>query len=376
MRIAIDISQIIYEGTGVGEYTRQLVKNLLLLDKMNQYILFSTTVRSGWKIEKFRRELGTPENIIVKNIPISQTIGNLLWNRMHIFHIEKFLGRIDIFHSSDWIQPPSHALKVTTVHDLVVYKYPQFSHRKIIETQKRKLYWVKRECEGIIADSLATKDDLVDCLGIHKSKIRVIYPGINETYMRRKESQVKEVKSRYTLDAPYFLAVGTREPRKNIKTLLEAYIQLKKSDSTVANRDLVIIGKAGWGEEVSNVDGVKFIGYVPKEDLPYLYAGAEMFIYPSLYEGFGFPVLEAMASGIPVITSPRGSLKEITRDAAMLVNPESSSDLKKGILLLIKDKNLKRDLIDRGYENAKRFQWKNTASETLAFYTDLYRSKQ
>src|SRR3989344_4635516 len=180
MKIAIDISQIAYEGTGVANYTAEMVKHLLKIDKKNDYLLLGMTLRQRKKLlDYFNTVKNLSDKVTLKLFPIPQTVGNILWNQLHKIKIENLTGKIDIFHSSDWIQPPSCAKKVTTVHDLVIYKYPETSHPQIIEVQKRRLDWVKRECDAVLADSKCTKNDLINILHFNPNKIEVIYAGVN-----------------------------------------------------------------------------------------------------------------------------------------------------------------------------------------------------
>ena len=176
MKIGIDISQIVYEGTGVANYTRNLVENLLKIDKKNEYVLFFSSLR-----RKFIPKFPIPNSQFqIKTFRIPPTFLEFLWNKLHIFPIEWFVGKVDVFLSSDWTQPPTlKAKKVTVVHDLTCWKFPNQMHPRIVAVQKRRMKWVKKECDLIIADSQATKRDLVEIIGIPEKKIRVVYLGCN-----------------------------------------------------------------------------------------------------------------------------------------------------------------------------------------------------
>ena len=180
MKIGIDISQIIYEGTGVGKYTKNLIESLLKIDKQNEYVLFFSSLRRQLD-SLFIKELTSSRvktQVKIKLFKIPPTLLDLLWNRLHIFPIEWLIGEVDVFFSSDWTQPPTiKAKKVTAIHDLSVFKFPQEHHPKITAVQKRRLKWVKKECDFIICDSLAAKKDVMEILGIEKDKLKVIYPG-------------------------------------------------------------------------------------------------------------------------------------------------------------------------------------------------------
>jgi glycosyltransferase involved in cell wall biosynthesis len=185
MKIGIDISQIVY-GTGVSRYTQELVTNLIKIDRENEYVFFFSSLRQ--KISNFlpRGKAGefqtSNKNVKFKIFKLPPTILDLLWNRIHIINIENFIGRINIFHSSDWIQPPAQAIKITTVHDLSFLHYPQAFTKKIIQVHTRRLKWVKEECDMVLADSKATKKDLIELLNFDEKKIRVVYLGVDEKF--------------------------------------------------------------------------------------------------------------------------------------------------------------------------------------------------
>ena len=197
MKIGIDISQIVYEGTGVGEYTKNLIEALLKVDKENEYVLFFSSLRrqldslfinelTSWRVNELKNkkvhEL-TSWRVKIRQFKIPPTLLDFLWNKLHICPIEWLIGKVDVFFSSDWTQPLTlKAKKITTIHDLSVFKFPEEHHPKIVAVQKRRLKWVKKECDLIICDSLATKRDAMEILGIEKKRLRVIYPGGTFSY--------------------------------------------------------------------------------------------------------------------------------------------------------------------------------------------------
>src|SRR5690606_27203201 len=215
-------------------------------------------------------------------------------------------------------------------------KYPEHQHKTIIETHKRRLDLIKKYEVLVIADSIATKKDLIELDGLDESKIEVVYLASSQDFydfanLSRQErtKAVQAVKQQYNLSNKYILSVGTNEPRKNLERTIEAFKRLHKQ---FPNLDLAIAGKYGWGKgENSSLKSqnpnLKRLGFVEQEDLAALYSGAEVFVYPSLYEGFGLPVLEAMTVGTPVVTSKRGSLAEVAGEAAEIVNPISVRDI-------------------------------------------------
>lgn len=392
MRIGIDISQIVYEGTGVASYTRNLVRELLQMDgDNNQYVLFGASLRHKSILDSFARELQA------KNLKfqtsfwlLPPTFTTEIWNQIHHVKIERLIGKVDLFHSSDWTQPPTNARKITTVHDLVVYRYPESSSNKfgfrlsdlspipnIVETQKQRLAWVKKECDLIIADSEATKSDIVEILKIPKEKIRVVYLAAGQEYLdyslqstAHRNKEIERVRKKYQLRKKYFLAVGTREPRKNFDRLIQAFQNLDNRDV-----DLAIAGKLGWGESNNSkfkIPNLKLLGYVPQEDLPALFAGAYGFVYPSLYEGFGVPIIEAMTVGTPVVTSNVGSMPEAGGKAATYVDPNDTQSITKGLEKLLETTATQYTRLQKESQNqAGRFSWKKTVSETLKVYDEI-----
>lgn len=370
MRIGIDISQLVFEGTGVATYTRYLVENLLKLDKDNSYLLFGSSLRQKQKLLYFFQSSGNKENTAHKFLFLPPLFWEFIWNNLHLLPIESLTGKLDIFHSSDWTEPPGNCPKVTTVHDLTVYKYPKDSHPRIKHNQEKRLAWVKKESKLIITDSESGKTDLIDILKIPAEKIRVIplapRPEFDAESLGLKREFIRE---KYNLKKPFFLSVGTREPRKNLKTAISAYEKLKQKNDF----DYIICGKYGWGGELKPAPGIKILGYVSDSELACLYKEAAGFVYPSLYEGFGLPVLEAQSMGCPVISSERGSLAEILSPNVLRINPESEATLIEAMEYIanIYESPKYFEMVKEGIEFAKNFTWAKTAQKTLDVYMEL-----
>lgn len=177
MRIGIDVSQLAYEDTGVANYLQNFVHNLIDADGTNEYVLFFSSLRKDFQFSIFNFQ--TKSNVTVKKFKIPPTALDILWNKLHIMPIEKFIGNVDVFITSDWTEPPvNNAKKATILYDLIVYKYPEETHRKIIEVQKRKLRWVKKESDMVFCISKSTVEDAINILGISQSKLVVAYPGL------------------------------------------------------------------------------------------------------------------------------------------------------------------------------------------------------
>lgn len=356
MRIAIDISQIVY-GTGVSIYTENLVRNLLAIDSSNEYRLFAGSLRRKEDILRIFPQ--------TKVFPIPPTLANIIWNRLHVLPIEKLIGQVDIFHTSDWTEPPSTAFKVTTIHDLAPFLYPNLFPkdliRDIVDTHRSRLALVRREASRIIVPTDATKKDLIT-LGFDESKIRVIAEAASTQFKRSTQLQINEVKVKYKLHSKYVLAVGM-DPRKNTERILKAF------DHASAGKEvkLVFIGEPKY-MKIKEDRNVRILGRVPESLLPALYSGAEALVYPSLYEGFGLPILEAMSCGCPVITSNLSSTKEVAGGAALLVDPYEVESIKEGIEKILRGS---KSFIDKGYKRVKDFSWEKTARQTLDVYKEL-----
>jgi|SRR5581483_9641167 len=344
MKIAIDISQIIY-GTGVSVYTKELVSHLQRIDKENEYILFGGSLRR-------RRELSEYTN---KILPISPSIADFVWNKLHILNVERFIGKIDVLHSSDWAQPPTNAYKVTTVHDLAPIKFPQSTPKKIVDVHKRRLYWVLKEVNKIIVPTNSVKGDLIE-IGANPQRIKVINEGIGDIFRKQQKESVEITKRKLGIRNDYILAIGMN-PRKNTQRIIEAFEKSKKKFK------LVIVGEGK--EQIDSARGVIYTGFVNNYDLVNLYSGAKALVYPSLYEGFGLPILQAFACECPVVTSNSGAMKEIAGEGAVLVDPLDTNSIADGINKAISNP---KTLGKKGLKRAKEFSWEKCARETLEVY--------
>ena len=356
MKIGIDISQVIYQ-TGVSTYTANLVENLLRLDRKNEYLLFGGTLRRKEDFKKFSKNL--KGNFTEKYVSFPPTLANILWNRFHILKAESFVGKVDVFHSSDWTQPPTDAFKVTTIHDLAPLIYPKLTRPEVVSVHKAKIKWVIKEVDRIIVPSESTKKDMISMKADEK-KISVIPESVDSDFKTSEEGDIKKTMETLKIEKPYLLSIGVG-PRKNTEGIIEAYKLLKSE----YNYDLVIVGYDHYGYGEWN--GVTFTGHIDKFDLINLYSGAEMLVYPSYYEGFGLPILEAFACECPVVTSNVSSLPEVAGNAVIYVDPDVTESIVQGI----KDiKGRKEILIKEGKNRLKKYSWENTARMTLSIYEE------
>lgn len=332
IKVGFDISQLAYQG-GVVTYTKNLAKELVKISEF-EMVFFYSSMRKPYN--------GILEN--VKQFPLPSIALEVIFNKFRKIPIEKFIGPIDIFHSSDWVQPKTSAKKVTTYHDIVPLKYPQWSHPKIVSVHKKRLELVEKEIDMIIAVSEATKKDLLEISKIPKEKITVIYEGVDEKFKPQDVKEIKQFKKKYKLPDEFILAIGGVGERRNLKRVKE----------TAKDYNLVITGET--------------IPWISDEELPLLYSASKVLLYPSLYEGFGLPILEAMACGTPVITSNVSSMPEIGGEAAIYVNPEDVEGIKRVIEEIMGNMGVKEEKIKKGFIQAKKFSWKKCAEETVRVY--------
>jgi alpha-1,3-rhamnosyl/mannosyltransferase len=277
----------------------------------------------------------------------------------------------DVFHASGLTRhPPRRARLTATIHDVTCWLMPEL-HPAANLRADHKFEAILRRADGLIAVSESTKSDAVRVLGLRPEKITVIHSGIAAAFFDPSGETVDAVRARYGLNGPFVLFIGTIEPRKNIDMLLDAYQGLPAP--VRQEFELVVAGPMGWAaaETAARLRRVRYLGYVPEPDIAPLTAAATVFAYPSLYEGFGFPVAQAMAAGTPVITSNVSSLPEITGDAALLIDPRSLGELRDGLSRLLLSPTLRAELAGKGRARARAFRWEACAARSLVFFREI-----
>lgn len=360
MKIAIDISQSIY-GTGVSVYTKEIVTHLIKNYPNDEFVLFGGSLRRGDELKSFIKKVGG----IPKVYPFPPTFMDFVWNSLHVFPIEKLVGRVDLIHTSDWTEPPSKLPKITTVHDLIPFKYPQSTTSGIRNAHKKKLAWVIRESQKIIAVSESTKNDLVTILRVPEEKIVVIPEGVEEKNVPQPLDIQEIVKRRYKTGDDFIFALSTLEPRKNQAGLIDAFKIVKK---TYPDLKLIIGGMKRVDNEVTETKDVIMPGYIPTSDLPALYSACLAFVHPAFYEGFGLSPLQAMACGAAVAVSNCSSLPEVVGKAGILFDPYSAESIASGIIKAIQDRVI---LKTKSLEQAKKFSFEKAADRTHKVYTEV-----
>lgn len=378
IRIGIDISRTVEETTGVGYYAKNLVHALAKIDPINDYLLygmFYSCYPKHWKQASIPK---SPNFKLHQKNSLSWFVRRK-WENWGKYK-EKLLGEIDLLHSTAFTMPLVPNLKViVTVHDLSCFVYPQYHTEANYQFVTRNVHQAARHATFIIADSENTKRDILRFLHVPDERIEVIYLAAGDTFNEKcPPESIAQIKNKYRIDKPYLFAVGSIEPRKNLASALIAFKALLETRKI--DYQFVIAGGKGWENEsfyqllkkLKIDDYLVFTGYVPEEDLPALYQGAEVFVYPSFYEGFGLPVLEAMASGTPVITSNTSSLPEVTGEAALLVNPADIFEIYEAMEALLTNPSLREELKGKGLEQSKKFSWEKTALETLKIYRKVF----
>jgi alpha-1,3-rhamnosyl/mannosyltransferase len=354
LRITIDATSLLVRSAGVKNYIWHWLRHLRAQAEGVEINAFPFVPSSLTSLDHEASALSRPQTAarfaLIK-----------LMNETGLPPVEWTIQRADIFHATNLMRRAPRRAKLTaTVHDLTCFLMPEVHSEGNIKADREFAEAILKRANGLIAVSENTRQDAIRVLGIPPKRIRTIYSGIADAYFEAKPAPRAR---------PYALYVGTIEPRKNLDGLLDSWAQLPAS--LRAEYDLLIAGPSGWMSEKTFARiqrEATYLGYVPEADLPGLTAGASAFVYPSLYEGFGFPVAQAMAAGAPVITSNNSCMPEIAGEAALLIDPRSASDLASALQTVLESADLRADLIARGREQAARFRWEACATESLQFF--------
>ena len=371
MRIAIDATSMLLPGMGARTHIHYWLASLLDAahmrgDAIGTYTPGIAVPRVLDHLKSSAGRGGTQLRLrTVQLLNVLSRKNNILLN--------PFMWTAQMFHCSQHtMNVPVRKRLAATVFDMSCWKTPQYHTARNIAMTRRYGEVILKSCDGVIAISEHTRQDAIDILGIAADRIRVIYPGVAKEFFAVTADHSAAVRARYRLDVPYLLFTGCIEPRKNIPTILHAFRELRESGN--GDVQLVLAGDFGWeDEEIKrglSAKGIRYLGYIPEEEMPGLYRGAAALVYPSFYEGFGLPVAQAMATGTPVITSSTSCLPEITGEAAVLVDPQSVEDLRSAIERVLHDSELSRKLACQGKRRAQTFCWARNAAESLQFFHD------
>lgn len=349
--------------TGIGTYTFQLIEN----------------IQNDTKITLIKHPDGddVPDcPSIVSTLP-SREFSHILWSQALILK-RKDLQKFDLIHNPAQypVSPKINKKYIITIHDLIPILYPEYVGN--IYSLQAKLFYpiAMKSASKIITDSYHTKKDIIKLYRIPDKKIEVIYPGVSDHFSPASNEEKLRVRNKFNLNIPFILFIGAIEPKKNLELLLKAFYLCQKEKS---NLHLVIAGKKAWKyqtvfaqiEQLNLGEKIRFLDFIPYEDLPALYSSAEVFVFPSRYEGFGLPPLEAMKCGTPVITSNISSLPEIVGEEGMMVSPDDHEELAESILKILSDQQLRSELSSYGLKRAALFSWRNTGQKTLEVYNTV-----
>ncbi len=363
VRIGIDARLMNYSRMGIGEYVDNLVKGLGNLDRNNQYYLY---------FDSDPESLELPSNFIIRVLPRENAF---LWLNIRLLKACKE-DSISMLHSPVNFEMPlsGRFKKIVTIHDLVPVVYPEFATKRFSFFARNLYPSVVKQADVIITDSINSMSDIIRNYPISSRKVNVVYLGIKEAFRRScSENEIAAVKEKFSINRRYILNTGGFEPRKNVLNLIKGFERFSKENPEIL---LVIPGKKSHtyqmceslSKELDLEESIRFPGLVSEQDLITLYNGCEIFIYPSLYEGFGLPPLEAMASGKPVIISPAGSLKEIFGDSVKYIDPLDPHSIYNGIKNVYGNPKLREELIQRGKMQEKKYNWEQTVEDTHRIY--------
>ncbi len=367
MKIGVDLSMLVYAGSGVATYTLNFAQELLKRQSSNNYVFFYSSLRKpkNFTYLNVLRDFGAN----IKELPLPTSAIRFLWNKHSLLPVEALIGKVDFYHSSDYLRPPllPGTKGITTIHDLTWKLFPQYHTEDVIRHHERKLERTIKYQDIIIVDSQNTEHDLLKLYPmIDEKKVHIIYLGIDDRFQKVSDTKkIASVLSKYSIpNTKYLLYVGAIEPRKNLPVAINVYNELLK-DKKYSDYHFVIAGRAGWKnesvyqlvKELNLEDRIHFIGFVEDIDLPTLYSGASVFIYLSLYEGFGLPPLEAAACGTPSLIYRNSSLAESFPNEYPFA--EKGNELKTLINLIENPERIKLSFVTK-------YSWKNYVNNFLA----------
>ncbi|MCX7973365.1 MAG: glycosyltransferase family 4 protein [Candidatus Aminicenantes bacterium] len=380
MRFGFDVRPFLKEETGVGVYLRNLLEHLARIDDQNVYCLFSSSLRDRFppaKLPPFKNLY-----FIDRKIPVRCL--NYFWACFGWPPLDSFFSFfLDLTHSPSPLILPSRGKKIVTVHDLFALDYPNLAEAEAGWIFPKRVKSSLIQADGIITFSNFMYRDILNRFPyLRAEKIKVIPHGLDPFFLEIvSEQELKEFTLTHSLPSDFLLFVGTLEPRKNLVRFLRAFWEINRRWPSL---HLILIGKKGQEEKdlrqlaksLGIIDKVHFLGYLSRSEVRSFYHLAKALVLPSLCEGFGFPVIEAMACGLPVVISKSSALPEVGGDAALYFDPENTTEMIEAIAAVLTNKELALSLAEKGQERVRKFSWENAAQMTLNFYYDLIGARQ
>jgi glycosyltransferase involved in cell wall biosynthesis len=354
VRIVVDVSPLARPRTGIGNYLRGIVAGLVeVAGSSHEVVAFGPSGPGGR-----RRIAGALEGLGAElRLPLLPHFARTAWSRTGRLTVERVVGPLDVFHFSDWMYPPQRGgVRATTVHDLVPLRFPEWVEPETLRMHGRKYEHAARTCDRVFVNSAFTGSEVVELLGVPEERVVVAYPGIDPRFSP--EGQAVD------LGGPYILGVSTLEPRKNVPALVDAFSMLRERRPELT---LALAGLEGWEERPLTAEGVRLLGFVSDDELARLYRGAAAFAYPSRFEGFGIPVAEALASGVPAVVSSHPSLDEVCGNAALRADPDDAEAFADALEQALDA------LRGTGVAHAARFTWRACGEAVLAGYESALR---
>lgn len=381
MRVLIEGQAGLSRRAGIGQYVVHLVRELPAIAREGERFAVFCVNFLGRHASPYRQGSGYDLRSL-RCLP-EKALG-FLWKTVRFPPFDRFAGEADIYHFPNFVVRPLRRGKaIATIHDLSFIRHPECTEAKNLAFLSKEVPRTLDQASAVLADSRFTADEISEVYGCPEERLRVTHLGLHPSFRRKGPVEVREKREHYGLPSEYLLFVSTIEPRKNVRGLLRAY-RIARERFGPGLPPLVIVGGRGWQGEVERVkalreslglvDRVLLPGYIPYEELPWIYSGASLFVFPSLYEGFGMPPLEAMACGTPVVCSNAASLPEVVGEAALRVDPGDDEGVADAMLQALSDSGLRERLVAAGLERAGRFTWRRNAEETLRVYREVYGS--
>jgi glycosyltransferase involved in cell wall biosynthesis len=354
VRVVVDVTPLALPRTGIGNYILGMLRGLTEAGAEHEIVAFSAVAPPGKR--RIEQALdGVPVERRLVLVPPKSHYWRTAWSRLGRGPVEWLAGPLDVFHFSDWMYPPQRAgVRATTIHDLVPLRYPDWVHPQTYRMHSRKYAHAAETSDLIVVNSEFTAGDVVELLRFPRERICVAHPGIGSSFQPNGPSR--------DLGRPYVLTVATLERRKNLETLLAALPLVRERHPELS---LAVAGAPGWQAPNLQAEGVLPLGYVDDDELAALYRGAEVFVYPSRFEGFGIPIVEAMACGTPVIASAHPSMDEASGDAALRADPESAKAIASAMERALTESD---SLVARGNEHARGFTARAQGEKVLKAY--------